>query len=81
MEDEIRVRVNQEKLEMESLWDGLHGVFTDINEKEMDAETVLFFIGRPINTVKVRTSITSSQSIHIISHLKQINLKMYKYYQ
>jgi hypothetical protein len=35
------VGINQEELEKESLWDGLHGVFTNISEKEMDARSIL----------------------------------------
>ncbi|GHV03806.1 hypothetical protein FACS189416_0840 [Bacteroidia bacterium] len=41
MDGEVQVSVNQEKLEKEALWDGLHGVFTNINEKEMDAQAIL----------------------------------------
>jgi transposase len=41
LDGEVRVGINQEKLEQESLWDGLHGVFTNISEKEMDAEAIL----------------------------------------
>ncbi len=37
----MKVRVNEEKLERESLWDGLHGVFTNIKQEEMDAEDIL----------------------------------------
>jgi transposase len=41
VEGEVQVRVNEEKLERESLWDGLHGIFTNIGEKDMDAEKIL----------------------------------------
>lgn len=41
MDGEIQVGINQEKLERESLWDGLHGVFTNISKQEMDATTIL----------------------------------------
>ncbi|GAB6010455.1 IS1634 family transposase [Dysgonomonas reticulitermitis] len=41
MDGEVQVSVNQEKLEREALWDGLHGVFTNINKKEMDAGAIL----------------------------------------
>jgi len=38
---EVQVRVNEEKLEREALWDGLHGMFTNVKEKEMDVEEIL----------------------------------------
>ncbi len=41
VDGEVKVRVNEEKLERESLWDGLHGVFTNIKTEEMDAEEIL----------------------------------------
>jgi len=37
----VQVRVNEEKLAKEALWDGLHGVFTNIPSKNMPAEEVL----------------------------------------
>jgi len=37
----VQVRVNEEKLEREALWDGLHGIMTNIKEKDMKAEEVL----------------------------------------
>ncbi len=41
VDGEVKVRVNEEKLERESLWDGLHGVFTNIKAKDMDAQEIL----------------------------------------
>ena len=41
VEGEINIRINEEKLERESLWDGLHGVFTNIKRLDMDAEAIL----------------------------------------
>jgi transposase len=32
MDGEVKVSINQEKIDKESLWDGLHGVFTNIND-------------------------------------------------
>jgi transposase len=42
MDGEVQVRVNEEKLEREALWDGLHGVMTNIVEKKMNADDILF---------------------------------------
>jgi transposase len=36
-----QLQVNTEKLERETLWDGLHGIFTNIDEKTMSAEDIL----------------------------------------
>jgi transposase len=41
VEGEINIRMNEDKLERESLRDGLHGVFTNIKQVDMDAETIL----------------------------------------
>jgi len=41
MEGNVNVRINEEKLEREALWDGLHGIFTNISDKEMNAATIL----------------------------------------
>ena len=41
VEGEINIRINEDKLERESLWDGLHGVFTNIKRLDMDAEAIL----------------------------------------
>lgn len=41
VDGEVKVRVNEEKLERESLWDGLHGVFTNIRTEDMNAEEIL----------------------------------------
>ncbi|GHV60215.1 transposase [Bacteroidia bacterium] len=41
VDGEVQVRINEEKLEKESLWDGLHGIFTNIRGKDMDAQTIL----------------------------------------
>jgi transposase len=38
---EVQVQVNEEKLEREALWDGLHGVMTNIKEKKMNADEIL----------------------------------------
>jgi transposase len=37
----VQVRVNEEKLEREALWDGLHGVMTNIKDSIMSAEEAL----------------------------------------
>ena len=41
VEGDVQVCVNEEKLERESLWDGLHGIMTNIKEKDMKPEEVL----------------------------------------
>lgn len=41
VDGEVQIRVNEEKLARESLWDGLHGVFTNIKKEDMDAEVIL----------------------------------------
>ncbi len=41
VDGEVKVKVNEEKLERETLWDGLHGVFTNISSEDMDAQEVL----------------------------------------
>jgi len=37
----VEVQVDEEKLKREALWDGLHGIFTNIKEKKMKAEEIL----------------------------------------
>jgi transposase len=41
VDGKVKVRVNEEKLEREALWDGLHGVFTNIKDDQMNAEEIL----------------------------------------
>jgi len=41
VEGNVQVKVNEEKLEKETLWDGLHGVFTNIKEKDMSSKEIL----------------------------------------
>jgi len=41
VEGDVQVGVNKEKIERAALWDGLHGVFTNVKADEMDAEEVL----------------------------------------
>ena len=41
VDGEVQVRVNEDKLDRDALWDGLHGVITNIGEKEMNAGDVL----------------------------------------
>ena len=41
VEGNVQVKVNEEKLEKETLWDGLHGVFTNIEEKDMSSKEIL----------------------------------------
>ena len=41
VEGDVQVCVNEEKLERESLWDGLHGIMTNIKEKDMKPEEAL----------------------------------------
>jgi transposase len=41
VEGDVNVRVDEEKMTKASLWDGLHGVFTNIKEEDMSAEEVL----------------------------------------
>jgi transposase len=41
VEGDVQVGVNEKKMEHEALWDGLHGVFTNIKEDDMNAEEVL----------------------------------------
>ena len=41
VDGDVKIRINEEKMEREALWDGLHGVFTNIKRKDMDAQTIL----------------------------------------
>jgi len=41
VDGDVQVRIKEEKLEREALWDGLHGVMTNIKENDMNAEEVL----------------------------------------
>jgi len=41
VDGDVQVRIKEEKLEREALWDGLHGVMTNVREKDMNAEEVL----------------------------------------
>ena len=41
VDGDIKVTVDEEKLAQEALWDGLHGVMTNIKEKKMKSEEVL----------------------------------------
>ena len=41
VEGDVQVCINEEKLEREALWDGLHGIMTNIREKDMKAEEAL----------------------------------------
>jgi transposase len=40
MEGEASVRINEEKIAQETLWDGLHGVFTNTNRSDLNAYAV-----------------------------------------
>lgn len=39
MDGEVKISINQEKIDWEALWDGLHGVFT--NNTDLTPEEVL----------------------------------------
>jgi transposase len=41
VDGEVQVRIDEEKLSKEALWDGLHGIFTNIKEKDMPVEEIL----------------------------------------
>jgi transposase len=41
VDGDVQVHVNEEKIEQSALWDGLHGVFTNIRSKDMKAEEIL----------------------------------------
>ena len=41
MDGEVKVSLNEEKLDRDALWDGLHGVFTNTKENEINVEEVL----------------------------------------
>jgi transposase len=41
IEGDANVRVREEKMECEALWDGLHGVFTNIKTNDMNVEEIL----------------------------------------
>ena len=41
VEGEVKVQVDDEKQQREALWDGLHGVMTNIMDKKMKSEDVL----------------------------------------
>jgi hypothetical protein len=41
VDGEVQVHIDEEKLSKEALWDGLHGIFTNIKEKDMPVEEIL----------------------------------------
>ena len=41
VDGEVQVGVNEEKIERQALWDGLHGMFTNVKEDEMKVEEIL----------------------------------------
>lgn len=41
VEGDVSVKINEEKMQAAVLWDGLHGVFTNVNKNELDAHCVL----------------------------------------
>jgi transposase len=41
VDGEVQVQVDEEKLQREALWDGLHGVMTNTKEKDMKPEDVI----------------------------------------
>jgi transposase len=41
VEGEVSIKINEEKMHQAALWDGLHGVFTNVKRKELDAHRVL----------------------------------------
>ena len=41
VDGEVQVRIDEEKLAKEALWDGLHGVFTNIKKEDMPVEEIL----------------------------------------
>jgi len=41
VDGEIKVMVDEQKIGQEALWDGLHGIMSNVKEKEMNAEEVL----------------------------------------
>ena len=41
VEGDVHVEVDEEKMDKAALWDGLHGVFTNIKEEDMSSEEVL----------------------------------------
>jgi len=41
VDGEVKVQVDEEKLQKEALWDGLHGIITNIRDKDMKPEEAL----------------------------------------
>jgi transposase len=41
VDGDVQVRINEDKLESEALWDGLHGVMTNIKDDQMKADEIL----------------------------------------
>jgi len=41
VDGEVQVRIDEDKLSKEVLWDGLHGIFTNIKEEDMSVEEIL----------------------------------------
>jgi len=41
LEGDVSVTINEDKMQAAALWNGLHGVFTNIKQKELDAQRVL----------------------------------------
>jgi transposase len=41
VDGDVKVSVNEEKLKQQALWDGLHGMFTNVKDNEMDVEEII----------------------------------------
>jgi transposase len=41
VDGKVQVGVNEEKIQRQALWDGLHGVFTNVKENDMKVEEIL----------------------------------------
>ncbi|MDR2557141.1 MAG: IS1634 family transposase, partial [Bacteroidales bacterium] len=41
VEGDVSIKIDEEKMQKSSLWDGLHGVFSNIERRDLDAQSIL----------------------------------------
>jgi len=41
MDGDVQIKINNDKLDREAMWDGLHGIFTNIKDRKINVEKIL----------------------------------------
>ena len=41
IDGDVQIQVNEEKMKQDAMWDGLHGIFTNVKEGSLDVEDIL----------------------------------------